>query len=343
MNSPLVSICIPTYNRAEILKNSLETLLCQKEFLNGKVEVVISDNASTDNTEEVCREFLSKYKGLKYYRNETNICDRNFPLALSRGTGVLRKLFNDSFCYEEHALEYICEAAEKYRDTKPVLFFSNSSGANVFLENADVSEFLRNISFFMTWIGGFACWDTDCKNIETENITYCDKNLWQVKKILSFFEKKDAKAVILNKLILKNQKIPNKNVSYKIFYVFHDNYLSIVDEYVKNGIIDQELYCWLEKDLLMNFFTNWIFALKFNRKDYVFSRKENLQKVIKKTYRDKPYYDEFVEKCKACIKAYKGKPDFTEQIISITKKIIKKLICYDKLKKHLPWKKNEIR
>ena len=93
----------------------------------------------------------------------------------------------------------------------------------------------------------------------------------------------------------------------------------------------------------MNFLINWIFALKFNKKDYLFSRKENLQKAIKKAYRNKPYYDEFEKKCKACIKAYKGKPDFTEQVISITKKIIKKLICYDKLKKHLPWKKNEIR
>ena len=42
---PLVSICIPTYNRAECLKETIESIICQPEFLEGKVEIVVSDNA----------------------------------------------------------------------------------------------------------------------------------------------------------------------------------------------------------------------------------------------------------------------------------------------------------
>lgn len=48
---PLLSICIPTYNRAEYLAKSLDTLVCLPEFNSSEVEVVISDNASTDNTQ----------------------------------------------------------------------------------------------------------------------------------------------------------------------------------------------------------------------------------------------------------------------------------------------------
>lgn len=52
MPTPYLSLCIPTYNRASYLKNSIETIICQNEFKTGKVEIVISDNASSDDTEK---------------------------------------------------------------------------------------------------------------------------------------------------------------------------------------------------------------------------------------------------------------------------------------------------
>ena len=53
---PLVSICIPTYNRVEQLKITMESIMAQPEFREGKVEIVISDNASDDDTgKTICR------------------------------------------------------------------------------------------------------------------------------------------------------------------------------------------------------------------------------------------------------------------------------------------------
>lgn len=342
MNYPLVSICIPTYNRADILRNSLETLLCQPEFLSKKVEIVISDNASTDETKSICENLACKYNNFKYFRNKENINDRNFPMALSRGTGLLRKLFNDSFNYTEDALKYICDAVEKYGNEKPILYFSNTNGTDTFLENIEISEFLKNISYFITWIGSFACWDTDCENINTEDISYCSKNLWQVKKLLSLFEKNNSRAVILNGRILYNQEISKKNVSYGLFRVFHDNYLSILDEYVKKGLLSKDTFDWLEKDLLMNYYVQWIVAIKFHKEDFIFSRKENLARSIRKAYKKKPYYLEFRSKCEENINKLK-KPRITfKEILDIVrlnvKNFIKKVIFYNKIKKYIPWK-----
>ena len=95
MEKPLLSICIPTYNRAEYLAKSLDSLIVQPEF--SQIEVVISDNASTDNTEEVCKHYREKYPNIVYYRNQENILDRNFPTVLMRGTGAYRKLFKSRF------------------------------------------------------------------------------------------------------------------------------------------------------------------------------------------------------------------------------------------------------
>jgi len=54
-DKPLVSIIIPTYNRANYLEKAIESVLKQT-YEN--IEIIVSDNASTDNTMEV----MQKYK-----------------------------------------------------------------------------------------------------------------------------------------------------------------------------------------------------------------------------------------------------------------------------------------
>jgi glycosyltransferase involved in cell wall biosynthesis len=69
---PLLSICIPTYNRAHLLRVALETLLPQVRECGDLVEVWISDNASSDNTAEVV-EGARALGPLHYSRNASNL------------------------------------------------------------------------------------------------------------------------------------------------------------------------------------------------------------------------------------------------------------------------------
>ncbi|MGI0492602.1 glycosyltransferase family 2 protein [Alkalinema pantanalense CENA528] len=80
---PRVSIGIPVYNGEAFLRDCLDSLLNQtfSDF-----ELVISDNASTDSTETICREYAARDKRIRYYRNDHNIgpivnFDRVFRLA----------------------------------------------------------------------------------------------------------------------------------------------------------------------------------------------------------------------------------------------------------------------
>lgn len=54
---PLLSICIPTYNRAEYLRRTLDSIVSQEDF-DSNCEIVTSDNSYTDNTEGVCRNYI---------------------------------------------------------------------------------------------------------------------------------------------------------------------------------------------------------------------------------------------------------------------------------------------
>jgi glycosyltransferase involved in cell wall biosynthesis len=72
LESPLVSIWSITYNHVEFIKDCLEGILSQKT--NFKYELVIGDDASTDGTSEILRDYATKYpKIIKPIINQTNI------------------------------------------------------------------------------------------------------------------------------------------------------------------------------------------------------------------------------------------------------------------------------
>ena len=107
---PLISICIPTYNRASFLKDTLDSFVQEPVFLSTeKVEIIISDNCSEDNTAEIVFPYIQKFpQKIKYFKNKTNLKDKNFELALSRGTGVFLKLHNDKAILKEVLLWKNC-------------------------------------------------------------------------------------------------------------------------------------------------------------------------------------------------------------------------------------------
>lgn len=70
MSKPLVSIGMPVYNGENYIKEAIDSILAQSftDFV-----LIISDNASSDNTEQICREYAAKDKRVLYYRNEKNL------------------------------------------------------------------------------------------------------------------------------------------------------------------------------------------------------------------------------------------------------------------------------
>ena len=65
----VLSLCIPTYNRAKCLKEQFKRLLTIREEDMNRLEIIISDNHSTDETLQVARDFQEKLDFI-YLRNE---------------------------------------------------------------------------------------------------------------------------------------------------------------------------------------------------------------------------------------------------------------------------------
>ncbi|MDZ7319275.1 MAG: glycosyltransferase [candidate division KSB1 bacterium] len=69
-NKPRVSLGMPVYNGEKYLEETLGSILAQtyQDF-----ELVISDNGSTDRTQQICERYAAKDERIKYYRNSKNI------------------------------------------------------------------------------------------------------------------------------------------------------------------------------------------------------------------------------------------------------------------------------
>ncbi len=82
---PKVSIGMPVYNGERLLPRALDSIL-EQDFQD--LEVVISDDASTDSTEELCREYARKDPRVRYFRNAQNLTLwRNFNRAFELSEG----------------------------------------------------------------------------------------------------------------------------------------------------------------------------------------------------------------------------------------------------------------
>ena len=80
-----VSIGMPVYNGARYIQRTLDSVL-QQTFTD--IEIVISDNASTDATQDICSSFAARDRRVRYYRNVRNLgaaANYNKVFALSRG------------------------------------------------------------------------------------------------------------------------------------------------------------------------------------------------------------------------------------------------------------------
>lgn len=119
MEKALISIGLPVYNGENFLREAINSVLNQT-YQN--FELIIRDNASTDQTGEICRVFADRDRRIRYLRNETNVgAGPNFNglVALARGQ-YFKWLAHDDIMAPTF-LERCVETLEK--DTSAVLAY----------------------------------------------------------------------------------------------------------------------------------------------------------------------------------------------------------------------------
>lgn len=85
MTDPLVSICIPSYNRADLIGETIASALAQTY---SNIEVIVNDNCSTDSSWSLLQELAAKDSRIRIFQNESNLgAVRNWQAVMKHAQG----------------------------------------------------------------------------------------------------------------------------------------------------------------------------------------------------------------------------------------------------------------
>ncbi len=132
----LLTISIPTYNGSRTIGKMLDILLPQ---CDERVEVIICDNASKDNTGEIIEKYVKGYPLIQHIRNEKNIGpDSNFLLCMHKAHGKYTLLLSDDDILIEGSMSILLDFLEKSPDLS--LIYLNAVGFHEKYNGADSCE-----------------------------------------------------------------------------------------------------------------------------------------------------------------------------------------------------------
>lgn len=149
-----ISICIPTYNRAKHLANCLNSIIVCGSRSEYKFQVCVSDNNSTDGTEDVVRQAQSVLD-IKYHRNPSNVgIPRNFINVVSMADGDFIWLIGDDDLLMPNAISDLYRLIDQHPNVD--FFYVNSYHLNTeYLQGYpspfDTANLPRNMTPFSSW------------------------------------------------------------------------------------------------------------------------------------------------------------------------------------------------
>lgn len=110
-SNPLVCICIPNYNNEKTIEEALDSILKQT-YKN--IIIKVFDNASTDKSMEILREYEKKYPHIQIFQNERNIGgEANFTKCIQNAEGKYTAVFHADDCYMPNIIEEQVDFLEK--------------------------------------------------------------------------------------------------------------------------------------------------------------------------------------------------------------------------------------
>jgi len=151
--NPLVTIGIPTYNRANgFLKKALKSAV---EQTYNNLEIIVSDNCSTDNTKPLVNGFSDAR--IKYVQHPINIgANNNFNFCVENAKGKYFLLLHDDDLIDPDFIE-TCMNAVRGDVNVGVIFTGNrviDKNANIFRETPNRGVNLSTTDFFLSWFSG---------------------------------------------------------------------------------------------------------------------------------------------------------------------------------------------
>ena len=203
-NKVLLSICIPTFNRTDCLKNCLNSILIAKKNYNFNFEVCVSDNCSTTNIEPIINKYQRYYK-IRFNKNNSNIgLGANILKAVSMAKGEFVWILGNDDLLLPHTFKYVDKLFKKKKIIDFYYINSYQLDSSLVLKGKqpfNTEKLPKKMKRFSTYPKSF---DTDFLNLVNYHISFD----FMLGMFLAIFKKKnwDKNLFRIDKKSLKNKK-----------------------------------------------------------------------------------------------------------------------------------------
>lgn len=272
---PLLTIAIPSFNRCRELSLLLGQIRNQFDEYRKELEVIVSDNCSSDETSVVVSSFIEDGLPIRYFRNEINVGSganvvRCFELAVGRYVLIV----GDDDLLLDGALSRIMSVLKEgdigllylnaypflkdHRNERPASFRSYD-----LVRYQDPSEFLARVSINLSFLSSVIV-NKSLVPMGFDCSRFSSSYLPQLNWIFYILFRWPSHAV-LNQFVIAGRA--NNSGGYGVCQVFGANLRNIIDSFVQDGI-PEEVFEPLHASMIRSFFPKHLLDLRTSRHNF---------------------------------------------------------------------------
>lgn len=252
---PLLSICIPIYNRKRYLERMLSRFMDDILLFNEAIHLYISDNCSTDDIKSVVESFSEKGLNIEYHRNESNLgMDGNFINCFKHAKGKYTWLLGSDDVPQKGFIVKLLSILSNNELGLLHLSKQKGIGPGKLVEYTDSNKICEDIHVWITFISGNIVKTDKLTTVDLE--CYLGTSICQVPLYLNAILTSHKNAIYYDSFIEDGDDSKN-NGGYNLFNVFVENLFSIIQGYVDRGLINRSSY----QQIKFNSFKYWLAGL----------------------------------------------------------------------------------
>ena len=289
---PVLTICIPIYNRIEYLERQLGRFLEDKYLFRNKIRLVISDNCSLQDLQSCCQRYIDQGLELFYHRNDRNIgASGNFEWCLSNANGKYVWLLGSDDIPQKGIIRRLIYYLEN--GDYGLIHLSQKSIGNDFIVLSSSERMVIESSFWLTFMSANIFRTESLKQIDISR--YRETRLIQVPAYLNACCLYPQNAIMCSPQFFEKETDAANNGGYNLFQVFVTNLYGIYEEFMGKGLLSKQAFNKMIKIEYKEFLVGFIINM------LILGRKGNFKTdgswmILRKYYGNKPYAYYFLAK-----------------------------------------------
>ena len=287
MKQKVLSLCFPTYNRGWCMKEQIERLKsCPKDVLD-RMEIIISDNCSTDDTQQIVEDAIADGFVCRYIRNETNLgMDGNFVSCFRKAQGRYVWLLGDDDYIVVDSLGEIIYYLDKDEEFGLLHIYSKPKRSKSgFVKYTNFDDCLKETSYNITFISANI---VNTRYVQTVDFSRYMGTWFTLMPVYINALRGEHNNIVYYEVSFDGGYDKARNGGYNYFNVFVQNYQNIWNEYYQMHLITASEFAFLKKDIWPIIFGG-IRSLMF-RRDKNNYRRERAWHILLKYYGNEWYF-----------------------------------------------------